>query len=207
MYIDLEGKEIKRTPECHPYDYDSFVLWKGEYHKEFSHVAHSDRLYEWDSKKFDSCCKKVFGNTGQLFNKRSPKKINKFLNMYLGKEVVLTAILQCCNQSTGFPYWCFLYEDSDNSMSFKNKHLTYNEWKAALIFYFKIAGLSENDAISKSNHFRAFWINPEQFKDPRKVVLSSISRYENQKLDCYKTNKSEKRSLEKEIMSARYVQT
>lgn len=111
MYFDLEGNRVKRTPMSYPYSYDSYVQWMGDYHKGQSHSVYSDRLWSWDSIKFNKCCKEVFGNTGQYFDNRTPEKINEFLNKYFDKEVKLTAILNCCNVSSGFPYWCFIYED------------------------------------------------------------------------------------------------
>ena len=33
--------------------------------------------------------------------------------MYLGKEVKLTAVLQGCNRSTGYPIWRFIYEECE----------------------------------------------------------------------------------------------
>lgn len=110
MYFNLDGKEIKRTPISHPYSYEPFVQWIGDYHKEKSHSVYSDRMFQWDSEKYNNYCEEIFGNHGQYFDNRDPNKINQFLNKYFGKEIKLTAILQCCNVSSGFPYWRFIYE-------------------------------------------------------------------------------------------------
>lgn len=37
--------------------------------------------------------------------------IEHFLSVYFGKSVKLTAVVQCCNQASGFPYWCFFYQE------------------------------------------------------------------------------------------------
>lgn len=111
MYFNLKGEPIKRTPFTHPYSYDEYVKWMGDYHKDKSHAVYSDRLFQWDHKKYNQCCEEVFGNHGQYFDNREPSEVNQFLNLYFGKEVKLTAILQGCNVSSGFPYWCFIYEE------------------------------------------------------------------------------------------------
>ncbi len=59
------------------------------------------------------------GSQGELdmTNAKAPvsqaTEINKFLNLYFGKEVQLTAVLQGCNIGNGFPYWIFAYKDMD----------------------------------------------------------------------------------------------
>lgn len=111
QYVDLKGKPVKRTPWTNPYNYDSFVLYKSADYKDKNYqTSYSDRMYTQNYKKYNECCKKIFGNTGQMFDERSPEDINKFLDMYLGYPVKLTAVLNCCNQSSGFPYFCFIYE-------------------------------------------------------------------------------------------------
>jgi hypothetical protein len=73
-------------------------------------AVYSDRLYQWDYQKYDECFKTVWGNTGQYFNGRSSSDIEKFLCLYLGKSVELTAVVEGCNASSGYPYWVFFFE-------------------------------------------------------------------------------------------------
>ena len=111
-FIDLDGNEIKRNPFTHPYNYDEYIIWKAEnFVKEKCDAVYSDRLYQWDYEKYNRCCQEVFKNKGQQFYQRNPKDIEKFLSMYFDKQIKLTAIMQGCNQSSGFPYWIFLYEE------------------------------------------------------------------------------------------------
>ena len=111
-FVDLTGRPVKRTPFEYPYNYDEYVVWKDkDFNMNSYSGVYSDRLWEWDSAKYDRCCQEVFKNTGQRFDSREPKQINKFLNLYFGKRIKLTAILQGCNQWSGFPYWVFLYEE------------------------------------------------------------------------------------------------
>lgn len=47
------------------------------------------------------------GDRGQYFNNRKPEEIEKFLSQYLTNRIKLTAIMEGCNVSNGFPYWIF----------------------------------------------------------------------------------------------------
>lgn len=114
QFVDLDGNEIKRNPFSHPYNYDEYVIWKDEnFNKEKYGAVYSDRLYQWDWEKYNRCCQEVFENQGQQFYQREPKEIERFLSMYFDKEIKLTAVMQGCNQSSGFPYWIFLYEEEE----------------------------------------------------------------------------------------------
>jgi len=110
-YADLDGNEVKRNPITNPYNFDEYVEWQSGYQKDNSAV-YSDRLWQWDSQKYDKCCQEVFKNTGQMFSGRNPEGIQRFLSIYFDKEIRLTAILRGCNQWSGFPYWVFCYEES-----------------------------------------------------------------------------------------------
>lgn len=112
-FVDLDGKPVKRDRYSYPYSYDPYVEWMGDYQKGVSHPVYSDRLWQWDSKKYDRCCNEVWGNEGQYFNNRKPKDIERFLSLYFEKEVKLTVIMQGCNVSNGYPYWIFYYETKE----------------------------------------------------------------------------------------------
>ena len=112
-FVDLDGKPVKRDRYSYPYSYDPYVEWMGDYQKGVSHPVYSDRLWQWDSKKYDRCCNEVWGNEGQYFNNRKSKDIERFLSLYFEKEVKLTVIMQGCNVSNGYPYWIFYYETKE----------------------------------------------------------------------------------------------
>lgn len=119
-YIDIYGNAIKRTPFTNPYNYDEYVIWRRDSNTDEpcdlskSSAVYSDRLFQWDPEKYNRCCKEVFGDIGQYFNTRNPDKIQQFLSIYFEKDVELLAIVQGCNQFSGFPYWIFLYEELNN---------------------------------------------------------------------------------------------
>jgi hypothetical protein len=110
-FVDINGKPVKRNKYAHPYSYDEFVMWANGYNKEKDHAVYSDRLFQWDSKKYNKCCKEVWNNEGQYFNNREPKDIERFLSLYFGQETKLTLILEGCNISNGYPYWVFFFEN------------------------------------------------------------------------------------------------
>jgi hypothetical protein len=109
MYRDLKGEEVKRTRETHPYSYDPYVIWKQDY-SENNACVYSDRLLQWDYDKYNKYCLEIWSNQGQYFNNREPQDTEKFLGLYLGRTIKLTAIMEGCNVSNGYPYWIFFYE-------------------------------------------------------------------------------------------------
>ncbi len=115
-YVDLNGNPVKKTKREYPYSYDPYVVWKNDYVEGKSNTVYSDRLLQWDYKKFEECCMDVWGNHRQGFNDRTPEDIEKFLCKYFGKEVKLTVIMECCNVSNGYPIWIFYYEAVDNRL-------------------------------------------------------------------------------------------
>lgn len=110
-YVDLNGNPVKRTKEEYPYNYDSYVVWKGDYTENTDGCVYSDRLFQWDWEKYNRCCEEVWGNQGQYFNNRMPEDIEKFLSLYIGKKIKLTAIMEGCNWSNGYPVWVFCYKN------------------------------------------------------------------------------------------------
>lgn len=108
--VDLNGRPVERTKEEYPYSYDPYVVWEDNYNKT-NECIFSDRLVQWDYNKFNKCCKKIWNNDSQYFDDRLPKDIEKFLKLYLNKQIKLTAIMEACNCSNGFPYWIFYYKN------------------------------------------------------------------------------------------------
>lgn len=74
--------------------------------------VYSDRMFGWDHEKYNECCRKVWGDEGQLFyDDRRPEEVERFLRLYTGDDtLVLCRIIRYENQSTGYPYWRFDYK-------------------------------------------------------------------------------------------------
>jgi len=108
-YIGLDGNPNERTPRTNPYSYELFETYSHE-RREDDEAVYSDRMRQWDYSKFNDCCMKVWGNTGQYFDGlKTSEEVELFLCLYFGEEVVLTAVFQGCNWSNGYPVWLFLY--------------------------------------------------------------------------------------------------
>lgn len=108
-YVDLKGNPVKRDPRTHTYNHDPFVVYKSPCWTDDDDLVYTDRMMMWNYDKFKNCCEQVWNSQCQLFSNRDPKDIQKFLSLYLDKEVSLTAIMQGCNLSNGYPYWIFYY--------------------------------------------------------------------------------------------------
>lgn len=111
--VGLDGEPVERNRLDYPYSYSTFVLWRSDLEVDVNKTTtvYSDRLYTWDWIKFNSCCKKIWGNESQCFDNRCSNDIERFLCMYLNKKVRLHMIAQGCNHSSGAPLWLFNYED------------------------------------------------------------------------------------------------
>ena len=70
-------------------------------------LVYSDRLYEWNPKKFFECQIAVWGDYSQMFGSRKKSDIQKFLSLYFGRDLKLLKIECEENASNGYPYWVF----------------------------------------------------------------------------------------------------
>lgn len=109
---NIDGKPVERDIYSHPYSYDPFVIWKGNYDPSDSAV-YSDRLMQWDFARFNKCAQAVLGDERQMFSNCSPNSVERFLSLYFDKNIKLTGIQQGCNVSTGYSYWIFHYKTAD----------------------------------------------------------------------------------------------
>lgn len=104
--VNEDGEPVKTKWE-HPYSYDPILQYFNG--TEGKATVYSDRMFQWDSEKFNQLCQKHFGNHGQSFENREAEVIEQFLSDYLGQAVVLNKITEYCNQSSGYPLWRFDY--------------------------------------------------------------------------------------------------
>ena len=73
-------------------------------------TVYSDRLYQWDSEKFNTCCELVWGNRGQHFDKRTKSSIEQFLSLYMDKNVEVVYIEPQTGYN-GYTVWRFDYKE------------------------------------------------------------------------------------------------
>ena len=83
----------------------------------FCETVDTDRLINWDNKKYEECCMKVWHNRGQSFGKRSLPEIQEFLSLYFERKVTVYGIIENTSTVNGHPYWTiyFQYDDKEDS--------------------------------------------------------------------------------------------
>lgn len=105
MYITLSSLDPQfKSKWTNPYDYDPIIQFIGK--GEANASIYTDRLLQWDSKRHDELCVKHFGNEGQNWDRREPKKIEAFLRDWCDdQKLKLTQVIEYCNVSNGYPTW------------------------------------------------------------------------------------------------------
>ena len=106
QYQKFLPENLSKTKSAYPYTYDPFLIFFNEKAtQEPTGSIYTDRLLQWDYAKHNLLCRKHFGNEGQYWHDRDPKKIEAFLCDWTGKKVVLIANIQYVNLSSGYPVW------------------------------------------------------------------------------------------------------
>ena len=113
--LDFENNVIERTEHDYPYSFSTRCTWAilGEKRKKIEALdtlsgVYSDRLFQSDSLAYNMACRAVWDNEGQYFDSRSPKDIEKMLQLiYSNPKLKLYRILKSCNVSNGYPVWYF----------------------------------------------------------------------------------------------------
>ena len=114
--VDEFDRPVKRTKREYPYSYDGFVQWRGGKNEEANGTIYSDRLLMWDYNKHNRLCEEHFGDQGQYWNQRDPKKIEAFLRDWTGDDnLKLIFVMEYCNVSNGYPCWRFDYHSEKNN--------------------------------------------------------------------------------------------
>lgn len=115
QYIDQYGKPVDRTPITHPYQYNSFIVYRNGENDEVDHTIYSDHLYKFshgeDSyEHYNRMTMKHFRDVSQQWHlsDRSPDEIEEFLKDYFNKpNLKLVYMMQGCHQMSGYPIWSF----------------------------------------------------------------------------------------------------
>lgn len=105
---------VSATPDSlqNPYSHAPFTMWeKSDTVEKGRQTVYSDRLYSWDSEKYDTLCVKHWNNKGHYFDKRTPASVEAFLSDYFGKKISLERIEQQVNLGSGYPLWRFDYRE------------------------------------------------------------------------------------------------
>lgn len=96
-----------RTKLSHPYNYDAIMQFLADEHETLQgSTVYTDRLLQFDYEKTNRLMQKHFGNTGHYWNDRAPEKIEAFLRDWNeAPDLKLIAVIEYCNQATGYPVW------------------------------------------------------------------------------------------------------
>jgi len=117
MEVSPEGNINKRNSRTNPYNYDTFIMIGEPNIERTTSSCYTDRLYQWDSKKYNDSAMEVFGNEGQFWSQRSKSDIEKFLKLYFSDETIdLVRVLQTCNHSSGYPLWVFEFNSDKKNV-------------------------------------------------------------------------------------------
>ena len=106
----IEGYQIERSIEKHPYTYTRFCVYKNEW-KPTDTLVYSDRLHLWFD-NYDELKEKYLGR-GDYFTAYEPDMIENFLSILFEQKLLLTGIEQECNCFNGYPYWLLYYREVD----------------------------------------------------------------------------------------------
>ena len=102
--VDWVNPRDTNSKQTHPYSYSPYYIWRvGPLANSSS--SYSDRMQQWDSKKFNKACdliKKPFGTFTR-------EDCTKFLTEYFGEETTALGLAEGCNVSNGYPYWVFFW--------------------------------------------------------------------------------------------------
>jgi len=109
---DLQRQDPPRTRARYPYSYDPFTIWGDPHPNDRCNGSdYTDRLEEWDYKKFNELAKEIYVDGDQRaapfnsFNCRGDL-IQKFLRRYHdAPDLELLRVIEYCNVSTGYPTW------------------------------------------------------------------------------------------------------
>jgi hypothetical protein len=110
-WFDEHGKQVRRTPASHPYNYDGFVQERCGANSEANGTVWTDHLLQWDYARTRALLKKHFKDTGidvggDYWGKRSAEAIQGFLRERLDQpELRVILVMEYCNQSSGYPTW------------------------------------------------------------------------------------------------------
>jgi hypothetical protein len=99
----------RKTKWTHPYNYDPIIVYFGSARKGDSAV-YSDRLWQGDYNKCEASINSIRStDPQQRFRNDDPKQVEQFVSLYYNKQVEVTAIVEGCNASNGYPYWIFYF--------------------------------------------------------------------------------------------------
>lgn len=120
LYINpVTGRACERTKQTHPYSYERFLVWGALGAHVGDNGAYTDRMYQWDSVKFDRLVKKHFKNAvGQGWSGITESEATNFLREYVGDpELKAARLTEECNVSSGYPVWYVSWHSGKDTLA------------------------------------------------------------------------------------------
>lgn len=74
-------------------------------------TVYLDRLYQWDTEKYNRCAEKHFGDRRQSLGRTTPQQTQDFLSDYLGRSVVVVKITRTTGYFDGYWYYQIDYRE------------------------------------------------------------------------------------------------
>ncbi|MBO9428818.1 hypothetical protein [Sulfitobacter sp. R18_1] len=104
-----DGQE-KRNPDEYRYSFDPYYLWR-DFNKERMDgidSVYSDRMREWDPKKYEAACKKSKFRGIDSCTKTQAKA---FIEAYYDDKYECVGVGRACNVSNGYPLGLFFLKE------------------------------------------------------------------------------------------------
>ena len=74
------------------------------------HSVYSDRMYGWNSKKYNECCRSIWNDESQVFyDDRTPEEVERFLRAYTEDETLTLCRIIRYERIDGYSVWRFDY--------------------------------------------------------------------------------------------------
>lgn len=105
--VGVDGKPVERTKAQYPYSYDTFIVWRTGPNSELTHSVYTDRMQQWEPEKFELLRKKY----NKQFPAMTPAELTNYMCEYIGKQVEVIYLAECCNHANGFPLWLIGYKE------------------------------------------------------------------------------------------------
>ena len=109
LYVDITGSPVERDPLRYPYSYDPYVIYMADdFNPETDFGEYSDRIMNgfYSEQEISKARRQVTNDPNRNISWKDPEQVSKFMTILMRKSVKCTAIIQECNRSSGYPYWC-----------------------------------------------------------------------------------------------------
>ena len=100
----------------HPYDFSPIILFgrEDEVKKSDRNCVYDDRMFQWDSKKYDKALESASDKNGMM-HWNNKKAVQKLMDEYYGKGTHrVYMVVEWCNVSNGYPYHSVHYVRTKN---------------------------------------------------------------------------------------------